>query len=470
MRTIIVAMALVLLPACDDGDFFDIAAPDAAHSDASSDGPASLDAPADADSDGAADAATDAPEEANGDALEDNAADSSLGQPLSCAWRHAAHREVANQASETGASRTFTQLYVQQIESTGRVRAITRYADGTDGLLVHTFDGDLSSYEASEVAPIENTVDVSRVSTTAIGILTTRNVVTDGAFDRSLALEMVPDIGFPAQPATSHTIVDYGFFGTTTLPEARVVAGSLDDVLILAASYFADGEYRTGYIAYSGAPVVPTVVHVSPTKGENLFRSATQIGNITRLYVGLSSPKQVSIPDGDPAAADSRVVGGPDAYLLAADVDVAGATNFVAAELTAQRLRVGTVPGLELDTYVLEDLPYVDGSVDFSIFGADDASAWAWESNQFVALGAASSSKDGVWILWLDAGGNIRLQERIADAAPERRIERIAFHARAPLSEAGGKVDVVWTERAESGDGGAPYDTLMYNELQCSPM
>ena len=472
MRTAFLTLPLLLLLGCDGGDYFDIAPPDAAPlNDASPDGPATSDAPVDADSDVLVDAATDGPDAANTDAPEaDIGADAPLGKPLSCAWTHASHREVASQASETGATRTFSKLFVQRIESTNRIRAIARYADGTDALLIHTFDPDVSDSEASDLAPVENASDVGRVSTTAIGIVTTRNMVTDGAFDRCLSLDEVPDIGFPAQPATEHTLVDYGFFGTTTLPEGRIVAGSLDDVLIVATSYFAEGEFRTGYIAYSGTPVVPTVVHASQTKPDNLFRGATHMGDETRFYVGLSNPKQVSVPDGNPEAANSRVIGGPNSYLVAADMDNAGATSFVVADLSTQRLRIGAVPGSELDTYVVEDLPYVGGSVDMAIFGAEDASAWAWGINQFVVVGAANAAKDGVWILWLDVEGNIRLQERIADATPGRRIVRVAVDARAPLSEAGGKLEVVWTERAEAGDGGESYDTLMYNELQCSPM
>lgn len=469
MRKFLFLLALFLI-GCDD-EFFDVLPPDAG----STDGPVA-DAP-DIDGSDAAEDHVDASEDHAGDAsdaeLVDGGADAGdgqdagLGKPLACAWKNALPKEIANQESETGGKRVFSKLYIAHLDNSTSVRVITDYDDSLDEFVVHTFASDGSNYEAASVGETESTISLARVSSSSLGLLTTRSTFdSDGGFDRRLVLEEIPDLGFPSEPSVVHTVVDWGTFGSTTTPEAQIVGGTIDGDLFIAADYFAEGEYRTGFIKYAGTPVLPTVVHTANSHEGSRLAGASHIGSQIRLYVGSPFANQVSFPDDSPASAILRAIGGADSYLIAVGADDSQ-TRFAVGELASARLRIGSIDSLDLDTFVLEDLSYVAGNVDFAIFSSGPV--FRWGAEQFVTLGFSSAAGNGISGLWLDVRGNIRFQGELVDATPGRRIERIAFSSRPPaLWEAGGVLDVTWIERVEQADGGASYDVLLYNQLICA--
>jgi len=374
------------------------------------------------------------------------------GSSLMCAWVFNKHRKVADLSANAGATRLFGPNLVAAPVPGDRLLRVAAWHDPTSGPFdLYTIDavptGALPVPEPLGAG--EMPIQMLRLDTTTVGILVIGAPLEGGA-SPAISLYRVADADRQGSAAARVPLLDTSVLGNAS--EVSALANVGPSGIALVTSYRSGAnEFRIALGQSTGGALGAPIVLASDAVDVNVReRGLLTFGGKTHVFTGQpgspAGPRQFTVEDGATTSHPARSIGGKATFFLAAGASPMGKVNFAFVFLVGD-LRLAAMFG------GLTSVPYEN--------------APSWIGDDLVSFGRTGAGADELTVLWADAFGHLRVQQKLEQAPAGAKMGPSAFTTAAQLGPLGGVLNAVWAVTLTDADSGEPYDVLYYDQIKC---
>jgi len=393
--------------------------------------------------------------------VEASAGDAAPPRALDCAFVFTAHRTIADQSSQTGPERTYSdQLFAEAVPSAGIVRLVAYHAGANLPFDLFSVDAK-DNGNSTKVASVSATpLDMQRIDPSSVGLLT---VSTTGAM-ATLTNYAIAD----ADGSTPNLVAG----AMTTLGMVDQVTGLFLPVPPGDIAYTA--SYRSSPTQFDlvlgrASVAGQSVLQSGPAAAATNPRAIVRVGKAIHVFFGdggnPTGSNQVTLVDGM-TPSPPRSLGPPSFFLISASSNPAGTLNVAFAELGANiNLRIGQIDPAKIGSFTGADVPIArqyPGLADIPY-----TTRPRWFGDALVAIGPTSAAGNELTIQWGDPRGSVQAEKKLLTAQKNGRVRTSAFAGEQQLGPLGGIIDLFWIETYQPDDAGQAYDVLYYDQVRC---